>query len=117
MLFAIDYDNTWSADPALFKKITNDLKKAGHRCVCITARSKDTDQNLLENSIGKHMKIYYANGEAKKKYAEKKGLSVHIWIDDNPGNITSDFTINHHQSEIIDRIATHLISILNSRTK
>ncbi len=88
MLIAIDYDKTWTADPDLFGSFAKSLKKAGHKCICVTSRATDTENNDLANSIGQYMPIVYAGNQPKRKAAEKQRYHVNIWIDDMPESIT-----------------------------
>lgn len=88
MLIAIDYDKTWTADPALFKKFVKNLVDSGHKCICVTSRTSDTPDNELANSIGKYMPVVYAGNASKRKAAERKRYFVNIWIDDNPETVT-----------------------------
>jgi len=89
MIISIDYDGTWTKSPQLWIDFVNNGKKKRHSFVCITSRSPDTPDKKLKNSIGKHMPIVYAAGNAKSKVAKKKGYSVDVWIDDNPDTINN----------------------------
>lgn len=40
MIFGIDYDDTWTADPDLFFQFLELLEKRGHKAVIVTARNK-----------------------------------------------------------------------------
>lgn len=87
LTFAIDYDDTWTAAPRLMADFVDELKDAGHKCVCITGREKDTDDKELENSIGKYMQIIYAKGKPKAQVARTEKITVDVWIDDNPESV------------------------------
>ncbi len=39
MIFAIDYDGTWSRDPDGFRLIVELLRARGHGCIMVTGRS------------------------------------------------------------------------------
>ncbi|WP_020396618.1 hypothetical protein [Thiolinea disciformis] len=101
MLIAFDFDGTWTADPATFKAIAEQCQQAGHSCVCITQRAKDDDQQTLENSIGTVMPILYAAGKPKRTVAQEHGLTVDVWLDNQPetiGAATSAFQQGGGQS-------------------
>ena len=92
MFISFDYDGTWTTAPTMWATIVKTMKAKGHKCICITSRSRDTKDGKLKNSIGKYMKIIYAAGTAKTEVAKKNGYSIDVWIDDNPRTITSNFS-------------------------
>lgn len=89
-LVAIDYDGTWKEAPQLWEAVSDAIKDNGGNCICITSRATDTKNKELEKSIGKHMKILYANGKPKEKIAKDNGYRVNVWIDDKPETIKAN---------------------------
>ncbi len=86
MIIAIDYDNTYTADPISFGQIISLLKDAGHTIICITNR-QESDSDLVLNSIGKISgieKCIFAGNKFKRDAAAEHGYKVNIWIDDMP---------------------------------
>lgn len=78
MLFALDHDGTWSADPALFADIVRLIESHGHRAVMVTRRPPD-DPVPVEG-----IKVYYTDGMFKQPWAAAHDLPVDVWVDDNP---------------------------------
>jgi hypothetical protein len=88
VLIAIDFDDTLTADAALWRGFIESAKAWGHRCICITARC-DTDENretLSEwmHSHGIDLPVIFTGLASKVEHAERIGLNVDIWIDDDP---------------------------------
>ncbi len=88
LLIAIDFDDTLTADPELWKHFIDSAKKRGHRIICVTAR-RDTEYNretvdsfMYENGI--ELYTYFTSLSSKVDHMAKLGLKVDIWIDDNP---------------------------------
>jgi hypothetical protein len=85
MIIAIDYDNTYAADPETFNKVIKTFQDAGHTVICVTGRSNDglMDKPVRE-SIGKLIPVVFAGSEWKRSAAKRHGYDVNVWIDDNP---------------------------------
>lgn len=88
MLIAIDFDDTLTADPELWRRFIEQAKAFGHRVICITAR-RETDDNVdeIEDWMVMHgtvLPVYFTSLQSKVQFAEDRGLKVDIWIDDNP---------------------------------
>ena len=93
LLFGMDYDETFTAAPALWKVFIEAAREAGHQVICVTAR-RDTRKNHRE--LGDHfakyglgMTVYYSNLKSKIKLMQKLGITVDIWMDNDP------FTLIH----------------------
>lgn len=89
MIFGVDFDGTFAADPALFHKILDLLESRGHQVVIVTGRSTpsspDTISNMLVEVMTKgRVPIVYAGNTFKRIAATNAGFKVDIWIDDNP---------------------------------
>ncbi len=88
LTIAIDFDDTFTADPELFSQFICDAQGLGHYVVCVTAR-RDTDENRQHISecfaeYGVDIPIIFSNLGSKLYTVEKRGLKVDIWIDDAP---------------------------------
>lgn len=88
LLIAIDFDDTLTADPELWRNFIESAKKLGHRIVCVTAR-RDTDDNreTVDSWMHEHgieLYTYFTGLASKIDHMAKIGLKVDIWIDDNP---------------------------------
>lgn len=89
-VFAIDFDNTWTADRELWELFTAQAQERGHEVIVITGRA-DTQENrkLLGEWLPGTLRRYFTNGAPKRWYLLQRGISVHIWIDDSPVSIGS----------------------------
>lgn len=88
MLIAIDFDETLTADAKLWREFIRSAKTLGHRVVCVTARRDTEDNNdTIDEWMQMHgvdLPVYYTGLSSKVEHAEKIGLKVDIWIDDDP---------------------------------
>lgn len=88
MVFGIDYDGTFSADPDAFREMVKALRARGHTCVLVTGRSDEGGWGIaVKQAVGDLMPIVFAANKWKAKAAEARGFKVDVWIDDNPEGI------------------------------
>lgn len=89
LTIALDFDDTFTADAALWSHIIDDIRQQGHIVVCISSR-RDTleNQNELKRSLPDGVGIHLCYDEPKQAYAKRNGIDVNIWIDDFPRAIT-----------------------------
>lgn len=92
MLIALDYDGTYTADPAFWDQVIELGKSKGHSFVCVTGRREPPGSH--ERKIP--MPIVCAGSEYKRRAAMDAGHAVDVWIDDMPEMIAPtkllDFT-------------------------
>ena len=88
MLIAIDFDDTLTADPVMFRTLIAVIRSFGHGVVCVTAR-RDTYENrewvsdwMREHGIDLY--VHFTNLGSKVDFMKCMGLKVDIWIDDDP---------------------------------
>lgn len=94
---AIDYDETYTADPALWYQFIQLAKAAGHNPFICTYRDERYDKDeTLEFLEQDDLEVVYTRGVAKKWWCEQfTGLDpVHIWIDDKPNRIYENSTMS-----------------------
>ena len=95
LIVALDYHNTYSADPKFWDTFIYLCKMRKWDVYCITHHTgEQQNQNLLD-SIGKilpHDHIIFTKGKAKEPFVKEMGIEVDIWIDNNPIHITQDPT-------------------------
>lgn len=89
MLFGIDYDGTFGADPALFHAFLDLLTAKGHQAVIVTGRTRPTGTKGIgefevEVVTKGRIPVVYAGMTFKRIAAADAGYKVDIWIDDNP---------------------------------
>lgn len=87
MIIAIDYDNTYTADPESFNKVIAIFQEAGHDVICVTGRDDGVLGVPVRNSIGKLVPVIFAGSTPKRIAALKRGYDVDVWIDDTPSVI------------------------------
>jgi hypothetical protein len=92
MIIAIDYDGTYSINPELWNQIINLFMDAGYSVICVTGRTKELGQPVLD-SIGKLVPVIFAGGLPKREACKNRGYNVGIWIDDMPEMITSSYLV------------------------
>lgn len=83
---AIDYDGTWTADPALWRSFVASAEARGHRVIIVTGRHGWTD-DMTRGGIPPSVPIHYTAGALKETALRQQGITVDIWIDDMPGMI------------------------------
>ena len=77
MIIAIDYDDTWSADPDLWAEFALSASKRGH-CILIATNRRSGLQEL-------GWPVVYCSASFTKRQATRSaGYEVDVWIDDNP---------------------------------
>lgn len=89
LVIALDFDDTLTADPELFRRLVDDALNFGHLVYIVTAR-RDTQENRDE--ISQYLAQYqypdipaiYTGLTAKKLFMDRRGILVDIWVDDNP---------------------------------
>ena len=87
MNIAIDYDNTFTADPTLFRLFITIAEYAGHACLIVTHRNS-THVKKIMGDMGPGVHIIFASGISKVRATEDAGWPIDIWIDDNPEGIS-----------------------------
>lgn len=85
MILALDFDDTYTLDPALWQQVVKLFKAAGHRVICVTCRH-DTPDNRLEVVVpGVDWREHYFTSMAPKRWhMELRGIKVDVWADDLP---------------------------------
>lgn len=88
LIIAIDFDDTFTADPMLFSTFIVMGKSQGHRFYCVTNRQKTMgDTELINDYLDRfdcQMPIVFANEYGKVETMERLGIKVDIWIEDAP---------------------------------
>ena len=89
LTFAIDYDDTFSADPALWREFIALAERRHHRCYVVTCR-RDTEENrddiINETGLPKWRHVF-TGLSAKRWFCEQKQIKIDIWIDNDPSCI------------------------------
>jgi hypothetical protein len=82
---ALDFDDTYTADPWLWNRFIADAQSRGHVVVVVTSR-KDEDLDEIREALPQ-LEIVNTSGYLKKPAAQQAGFDIDIWIDDMPGII------------------------------
>jgi HK97 family phage prohead protease len=91
LVISLDFDQTFTAAPGLWRSFVAMAAERGNRVVCITRR-EDTEENreAIRSSfdgIDISDTILCGSGMQKRDAAAAAGLEVDIWIDDSPEKI------------------------------
>lgn len=91
LVIAIDFDDTFTADPVLWADFISQALLRGHRVYCVTAR-RDDEENLeqLQETFATYdlsIPIVFCNMGSKLWTMEQRGVKVNIWIDDAPHSL------------------------------
>jgi len=94
MDFALDYDNTWTKDPAFWLDFIDLCKTHGHRVQIVTVRDERHDRTPPLVELELVLPVNYTRGVAKGWFMTHfgHGYLPNVWIDDSPSSI-------YHNSE------------------
>lgn len=86
MRIGLDYDGTVTSDYMGFVAFVRMMRQRGHEVYITTMRYISECRNDLEFCVfAKNVDGVIATGrEAKKEYCLKYGITIDVWIDDNP---------------------------------
>ena len=85
MLVCLDYDGTYTQDPALWDQFITSAKASGHRVICATMRYEDTEGAEVKKSLSHLVEnIYFTDRLAKVAWLKERGIKPDVWIDDSP---------------------------------
>jgi hypothetical protein len=93
LCIALDYHNTYSADPKFWDTFIYMCWMRKFEVYCITHHTGEKQNEKLMDSIGKILDsdhIIFTMGKAKENYCKSIGLDIDIWIDNNPIHIIQD---------------------------
>jgi len=95
MIIALDFDETFTEDPFLWRAFIAMAKKRGHEVTFVTFRFNQHDNDLLNQDIKDvarelGMNIVFTGGQQKNKL-----FDADIWIDDQPITIPKADALNN----------------------
>jgi hypothetical protein len=93
---AVDFDNTYTADPELWDIFIRAAMDRGHTVYCVSARP-EKEMNKPKRTIGLLIGDRNCFGtcfEPKKEFMKSKGIHINIWVDDSPEMIVDDLIFN-----------------------
>lgn len=86
MKIALDYDDTYTADPLMWNWFVEQAEARGHEVFCVTARHGSMLEEV-EFTLGRHLRpdhIISCFNEPKRKVCAERGVMIDVWIDDKP---------------------------------
>jgi hypothetical protein len=84
MKISLDYDDTFTKDPAMWQAFIELAKQAGHTIYCVTMRYVHEGEPIEAQLRGKVDGIFYTGRQAKRSYMSAQGHWIDVWIDDTP---------------------------------
>ena len=93
LCIALDYHNTYSADPKFWDTFIYMCWMRKFEVYCITHHTGEKQNEKIMDSIGKILDkdhIIFTMGKAKMDYVKSLGIEIDIWIDNNPIHIIQD---------------------------
>ena len=88
LTIAIDYDDTFTADASMWRRVIAEMHKAGHRVVCVSARRNEIGHRQeLTQALPDGVAVMLSYDTPKRMFAKDEGIDVDIWIDDMPESI------------------------------
>lgn len=95
MNFGLDFDDTFTSAPDLWRSFIEQAENSGHKVYVVTCR-RDTEANR-EEVIGEidgckrsvrvglaPHRFLFTGLSAKRWFTEQKGIRIDVWIDDDP---------------------------------
>lgn len=84
MLIALDYDETYTADPEFWDMVISAAEYRGHTVICATMRHEHEGADVIA-ALGKKVeKIIFTGRKAKHEFVQKAGYYPSVWVDDSP---------------------------------
>ena len=87
MLFAIDYDGTYTAAPDLWNAWIIAARRAGHSIAIVTMRHNTDAERIPFLNVEM---VIYTGRKAKIRYCEMLDIRPDVWIDDDPHGLMHD---------------------------
>jgi hypothetical protein len=86
LVFAVDYDETFTACPVLFKQLILLIKSFGHSVSFVTYRDglRAENHDICADALACGIDIVFTNGRQKSHV-----FQADIWLDDSPDTIVS----------------------------
>lgn len=88
-VISLDFDDTFSADPPLWKAFVAQALARGHSVYVVTCR-RDNEENRADIEAVTELPAWrhiYTGMAPKRWFCEQRGLVVSVWIDDYPESI------------------------------
>lgn len=98
---ALDYDNTYSADPEFWNMVITMAQTFGHDIRAVTARDIDQDRTQPLVELESRLQVIYTSGIAKEFFCTHfaNGFVPDIWIDDKPESVLANSSASPERLE------------------
>ena len=95
MTIAIDFDQTWTEDPKLWRAFYTFARNVrGHNIIIATGR-KAHSSDMDRYGLIKEIPVVYCGDTPKRRACLAAGYKVDVWIDDTPAMVDGNLTMNH----------------------
>lgn len=85
---ALDFDDTYTADPDMWRQFIKLAHKRGHQVyICTMRYDQGVEKDEVEAEINGLAPVIYCCRTFKEKVCAKLGIKINIWIDDFPAGI------------------------------
>ena len=83
MNIALDFDDTYTRDPAMWDLFIFDAKNRGHDIRIVTFRKPNMTDPALD-FLSRSIPVIFTDYTPKRKFTNTMGWMVDVWIDDSP---------------------------------
>lgn len=81
----LDYDGTFTSDPNFWTAFIHAAQLSGYKIFCISQRTDNwPNKEELRKAFPASVSIFLTNHNPKKEWAERRGIEIDIWIENNP---------------------------------
>jgi hypothetical protein len=84
MLIALDWDETYTCDPAFWQRFISLALNHEHDVVIVSARFRDDIEEIRDEVDHLPVGVRATGLLPKRAYMESKGEHVDVWVDDWP---------------------------------
>jgi len=85
LTIALDFDDTYTSDPAMWAEVVRVMQRRGHVVICVSARRNSMENRReLEAALPNGVCVLLTYDEPKRQASKRSGYNVDIWIDDMP---------------------------------
>lgn len=81
MNIALDFDDTYTRDPAMWDAFIDMAISCGHDIRIVTFRKSTMRDFALDDML---IPVIYTEYQQKRQFTNKMGWMVDVWIDDSP---------------------------------
>ena len=98
MKIALDFDGTYTLHPEFWDLFLHNAKANGFKVLIVTLRHATHDRLALEAHLERlGAGIVYCDGRPKADVLKERGITVDVWLDDDPQCIFEGSRFNDEQ--------------------